>query len=774
MTLAGALTGLNIDLSTNYTATGYGVTGQSIALPAVTNTGAGTYAYKGLTVTGGALVQNTGAGTDTWTGLDITMPNITQTTGTVTSTGLKITGGTVTSGTSYGLIIDANAGNVGIGTTAPAYTLDVNGSIGTGSFNVTGAIFATGLGTGTDTRTVCLVDSTGRFRIKNGVCGTSSLRYKENIENLAYGLNEINQLNPVFYNNKAGIEKSLDGRTKRRIGFIAEEMNNIIPEVVFINESGQPESIDYPNLVSLLTKGVQELDSKVNNLGGSLASLSLTSTGDLEIKQISADKGADLRRYVYSGNLGQPISTNFNQFQLISTTTGEIISRIGAFSELVAAKIKAGLIETENAIVNNTLIAKNAILETAVFKIINSEKITSPIVETNEIKPADKDVVINISDETNETNGSNGRLARLIIKGLEGKTVTTLDAAGNASFSGQIIADSLQINNDATVSGSLASNTLTTNEASVSGKLIAKEVEAGNINDLTKTVFDQRQSLTDQSSSINDIQKLLAEIKNQPLPDTNYYQNIDSSQLNQSESVKSVANSTGSTVLTDLTDLIVTGNSNLYTVSVSNSLLVGTTIIDQNSIISLASELKLSALSTINLFDGAVIIAKDGTITTRGELIAEKGIRTDEIKPLTDNGQVSINNLTTNNLTISDKYLDATSSAAIIAASDNFEKNGLFAPAIETASASAGIAILPENQIEVVIYNNNIKKDSLVYLTPTSSVVSSQLSVVSKESCQTDSTDSTGSNRFNCRPYFKVISNTPLTLPIKFNWLIIN
>ncbi len=123
--LTGSLTGQSLDLSTNYTATGQSVTGYSATLPAVTNVGAGTYAYKGLTISGGALVQNTLAGTNTWTGLDINMPAITQTTGTVTSTGLKITGGTVTSGTAYALTTDANAGNVGIGTTGPDRKLDV-------------------------------------------------------------------------------------------------------------------------------------------------------------------------------------------------------------------------------------------------------------------------------------------------------------------------------------------------------------------------------------------------------------------------------------------------------------------------------------------------------------------------------------------------------------------------------------------------------------------------------------------------------------------------
>ena len=160
---------------------------------------------------------------------------------------------------------------------------------------------------------------------------------------------------------------------------------------------------------------------------------------------------------------------------------------------------------------------------------------------------------------------------------------------------------------------------------------------------------------------------------------------------------------------------------------------------------------------TINLFDGAVVIAKDGKITTQGEIIAEKGIRTNEIKPLTDDGRVSINNLTINNLAID----NISTNSAIIAAADNFTENGIFAPAIETATASAGIGILPENSNEIIIYNENVKENSLIYLTPTSTTTSvSQLSV--------------GEKNIGTKSYFKVISNTPSVLPVKFNWLIIN
>ena len=98
VTLASSLTGVAVDLSTNYTATGYSVTGQTIALPAVTNTGASTYNYYGLSLTGGALTQNTGAGTDNFRGVNLTMPNITQTTGTINSDGLYITTGSITTG----------------------------------------------------------------------------------------------------------------------------------------------------------------------------------------------------------------------------------------------------------------------------------------------------------------------------------------------------------------------------------------------------------------------------------------------------------------------------------------------------------------------------------------------------------------------------------------------------------------------------------------------------------------------------------------------------
>jgi hypothetical protein len=605
-----------------------------------------------------------------------------------------------------GLYIN-NSGNVGIGTTAPGYKLTVN-------------------------------SSTPGCNGCTAWTNYSDARLKDNITSLSGGImDKIMELKPVTFNyndtyySQTGYSRP-DGTTPTFTGFIAQDLQKIFPEMVSTAESGYLNT-NLSNLQIYLVKGIQEQQSQIASLSAQLADLNLTSTGDLNISQ-----------------------DNTGNYQLTKISDGSIINRIGAFGEIVSAKIKSGLIETENIIVNNTLVAKNIVAENVrsyelgAKRIFVSEKIVSPIVETtdivatgtaqldtistNKIKPQNTDLTIDLQPTTYPLQPNSGQLAKLIIKGLEGKSAVVIDASGNASFSGQIIADSLQINNDATVAGTLTARSsivddLSSKNASISGTLVAKEIKSDNINDLSNQV-------TNNQTSINDIQKLLADIKNQPVPN--------------------ITNSTNLTNSADLTDLTVTGNSNLYNVSVSNSLLVGTTLIDQNSIVSLAPELRLSALSTINLLDGAVIIARDGTITTKGELIAEKGIRTNEIKPLTDDGRVSIDNLTINNLAI-DKI---STNSAVIAASDNFSQNGIFAPAIETATASAGIGILPEGSQEVVIYNDRVKEDSLIYLTPISPISPITLSV--------------GEKSVGAKSYFKVISNTPSTLPSKFNWLIIN
>lgn len=106
-TQTGAITGLNIDFNSNLVAVAdKDVSGSIIKMPALTQSTADTTDYIGYGITtSGAIVQDTLAGVINWTGAKIQMPNQTQTTGTVTSRGINVLGGTVTSGAAYGIDI---------------------------------------------------------------------------------------------------------------------------------------------------------------------------------------------------------------------------------------------------------------------------------------------------------------------------------------------------------------------------------------------------------------------------------------------------------------------------------------------------------------------------------------------------------------------------------------------------------------------------------------------------------------------------------------------
>jgi hypothetical protein len=47
------------------------------------------------------------------------------------------------------------------------------------------------------------------------------------------------------------------------VGFIAEEMVSIVPEVVAKDIDGNPDAISYDRLTSVLCKAIQELEARV-------------------------------------------------------------------------------------------------------------------------------------------------------------------------------------------------------------------------------------------------------------------------------------------------------------------------------------------------------------------------------------------------------------------------------------------------------------------------------------------------------------------------------
>ena len=97
---------------------------------------------------------------------------------------------------------------------------------------------------------------------------TSDLRLKENIKPLENSLNKICSLEGVEFKFKNNENKN------KMIGFIAQEVEKIVPEVVnTANDEDKYKSIAYGNITALLVEAIKELRQEVNELRSQIETL---------------------------------------------------------------------------------------------------------------------------------------------------------------------------------------------------------------------------------------------------------------------------------------------------------------------------------------------------------------------------------------------------------------------------------------------------------------------------------------------------------------------
>ena len=89
---------------------------------------------------------------------------------------------------------------------------------------------------------------------------SSSAKYKENIKDLEYDREKLDGLSPKIYNYKKQEDDQKD------IGLIAEDVNEILPELINYNSEGNPESVKYHGLSVMLLKEVQKLRQEIKEL----------------------------------------------------------------------------------------------------------------------------------------------------------------------------------------------------------------------------------------------------------------------------------------------------------------------------------------------------------------------------------------------------------------------------------------------------------------------------------------------------------------------------
>lgn len=187
-----------------------------------------TYTFPATGQSNGYVLQTNGSGTLSWTSPALDITDQVAATATYYPAILTATSGeTTTLNTSSSkLTFQPSTGNLGVGGQVSGASASFSGNMSAGS-----------------------------------ITETSSIALKENITPIEDALEAIIKLTGKVYDRK-------DGSSYNEVGLIAEEVNEVIPNVVKKDATGNTESIYYSRLSAYLIEAVKALKTEVDNLKG--------------------------------------------------------------------------------------------------------------------------------------------------------------------------------------------------------------------------------------------------------------------------------------------------------------------------------------------------------------------------------------------------------------------------------------------------------------------------------------------------------------------------
>ena len=159
-----------------------------------------------------------------------------------------------------------SSGAVNLASSSSTLTMTSGGTVNLATNNNTGAVNIGTLGNRTTTIGVnsgtskVILDSVD-VQITNGFTTTSDIRLKENFEPMSNALELVSQLNGTYYTWKkdAGTDKP------RKLGFIAQEVEKIIPELVKTDSEGM-KSVDYVSVIPVLVEALKHQQKQIDEL----------------------------------------------------------------------------------------------------------------------------------------------------------------------------------------------------------------------------------------------------------------------------------------------------------------------------------------------------------------------------------------------------------------------------------------------------------------------------------------------------------------------------
>ena len=170
-----------------------------------------------------------------------------------------------------------NAGAVSIGRFSTASGLNAvtlgrnnvassDGSVALGYNNTASALFSTATGQGINAANVGELHNSGNVRA-SGTILTSDKRYKKDIESLDNALSKVLQLEGVSYTYKDEFERFDADKGKTQIGFIAQDVQKVLPELV--SDDGTEDAylgIRYANMSAVLVEAIKEQNEQFQNM----------------------------------------------------------------------------------------------------------------------------------------------------------------------------------------------------------------------------------------------------------------------------------------------------------------------------------------------------------------------------------------------------------------------------------------------------------------------------------------------------------------------------
>jgi len=113
--------------------------------------------------------------------------------------------------------------------------------------------------TGANLATLNSTFSSDDLTVQGDITSVSDVRTKENIETVENSLDLVSQLRGVWYNKI--------GKDERKVGVIAQEVEEVLPEVVHTDTEGM-KAVDYGKMVGVLIEAIKELKQEIEELKG--------------------------------------------------------------------------------------------------------------------------------------------------------------------------------------------------------------------------------------------------------------------------------------------------------------------------------------------------------------------------------------------------------------------------------------------------------------------------------------------------------------------------